>query len=700
MKSQINHRSGVSSSFDDRVQLVVIVGTAYQSLARWLSMNPNAVMLIVDVAAELEQIPLSTDHRNRVFHLPVAASDTAQQLIKKYGTKEQAAALDSLPNMSCNDGQGQLCGIGRAGVRQLLQRDSTKRLFAQLLPMLTELSGGMLSKIDLTIYTSIPGGMGSLASVEFSSELTGYLASETKVPIEVTVHVIGGITFCGPPFPRTQLNSGSALTSWIDQCHNPVDDRITMSFYGHEVCPVGDDRHLRDELLLDQDAALRSPEVALRLMRDRSNRAVSGPLGNMCLISTDHFANMPRKQILRDIADAYLPDIEDLLETGPARSRLLDIEFDYQMSQARLVSPSDLALKAMELPSEDSVLELLECDSHVENIEPRAVLLSGSKNSLKAIAEQSSLLPCSAEDCSKTLGLLTAIEDLCLDCIDSLDDELANLEVGLDEATELVVKGWKKLDGTPFFSLKSDDDRFTDFEASIHGYQVCLRAKYEAEGEIAALRVAAGHIGEVTSMLLDRLQTLSDFLRTRADVHSGISPEPFTAAKPLKQTFESLITASVSASVESGSLDQCLCDSVAAVTRAGLRSMTGAADTSIDAIVDAVRCKHGSIKGPGWGGEDRPIDLEYVVFPPVLPADRQLLEDAYSGQHIGTKVAFSKPDAPSHNVVVLRVSYCREIDDVLTHFYRTGLRKAMNSPMSSMFVTDRSLPSSLGIKFE
>jgi len=79
--------------------------------------------------------------------------------------------------------------------------------------------------------------------------------------------------------------------------------------------------------------------------------------------------------------------------------------------------------------------------------------------------------------------------------------------------------------------------------------------------------------------------------------------------------------------------------------------------------------------------------VSFVVYPTVLEHDQKQLAGLHKNAEPGVQIAFASEMAPSCNVVRLRLVYCRELSDLVTPYYQSGLKKVLADRATALFLT-------------
>lgn len=702
-ESQTEYGTAVPPPTDEN--LVITVGTSFQNLVPNLLQNSRLLILAVDVQYELDKLVIPDDVRHRVVLLPVGNHMTVQQLVAKSGTEAQQEAVRNLPPISASDGLAQVpCG-GVAAVRELLARQNVQQWLEDIVPQLIQQSNGNVPQVRIRIKAGTAGGMASQGAIIFVGALLTILQDSGISSVDIVIDLIGGISFAGRRFSRTQQNSACSLVAWLKQIRAESAISVTYQLSVFEVQPVGDDRTLRNRFIADQQSSFDSPDVQNHIRQIRSNHAADGEIGNVMKVETRNHKPVSDEQIKNDIATEYLPEVESLLETAPAFAQVTRLRFDYEDSRQQPKPADDLIDQLLEVArdsgEEDALFDLIDPGSSFVSVELETEFLNGSCLPLNRLTEHFSGTPATPGAFRQQLGLVMAIHERCSDELQEAEELSDELTLSLDDAIQDFRKTLRRAAFPRRFSWKGEQRRLDDLCNTIDHYRDCVSTLRDVLAEIQLLDSAVQETQQLIDQDFDRVSFLMGQLKRNVNFTEHVSRKPMATAKPLEQTFRDLFAASLNRAGRSSVLGQALRHSVATVNPRGLQSIVDAADASVDSIVAAVQSGRNATDGPAWGGQPTHADsIHFIVYPFVTAVHQNLLKTLHREAGTGVHVAFARPTAASLNVVHLKLTFCRQLSDLLTDYYQSGIRKVVDDPASAMFLEDKSILSDIGIEFE
>ncbi len=686
----------------DDTNIIFFVGTSFldqfNSVAR---LNPNALVCVLDVRHELNKLVVSPELESRLVRLPLGGEKTIQQLVNEHGTSAQREALERLPAIASNDGLAQLACSGTAAVQELLSQPNVQQWLDSVVPELIRRAGGAVPQGRVAAYVGSAGGVSSQGAKAAIDSLVRIFVKSGVSSVDVTIHLIGGISYSGKEFQRTQQNTACSLVTWVDHFQSARIPGVTYSMQASEVFPVSIDRQKRSELVADQVTALTPPTVQDRIRQERSNRAADGQIGNALLLGTEHYRRVSEEQLRNDVAEAYLPELEQLAQTEPARSQVGDLRFDYVDSRQVDPPADELVDQLLETDEPEVILDLVAPVPTFDSVDTVAELTDGTSLLLSRLHDQFAAMPPTPREFAERLALLLALQERVVSKLEVLLDEQAELQRSVEAAAEKLIKVHKKIVSPPLVPMKSLERRIDDLCQVIEEYRERFRAWQDVSMEVELLETVSEDCTQLIEQDFHRLSLVLQFLKRQIAYRKMISRSAMVAAKPLDSTFFGLVNASFETDDIDRSLAGYLKTCVAWVTRHGLMHIVRSEDESIDSIVGAVRAGNAEIISPEWGGrEARYRAASILVYPAVSPKDRNALTAVHQQVDANVTIAFADEDAPSRNLVHLKLCYCREIGDLITPYYVAGLRKVLADPATELFLPDVSVLTNLGIDID
>lgn len=697
----IRKRRKPAASVDD-TNIIFFVGTSFldqfNSVAR---LNPNALVCVIDVQHELSKLVVPPELEDRLVRLPLGGEKTIQQLVGEHGTPAQRQALERFPAIASNDGAAQLACSGTAAVRELLAQPNVQQWLDSVVPELIRRAGGAVPQGRVAVYAGSAGGVSSQGARTAVDSLVKIFVQSGISSVDVTIHLIGGISYSGKEFKRTQQNTACSLVTWVDHFQSSRIPGVTYSLQASEIFPVSIDRDRRSELVADQVTALTPPTVQDRIRQERSNRAADGRIGNVLLLGTEHYRRVSEEQLRNDVAEMYFPDLDEITQTEPARSEVVSLRFDYVDSR-QIDPPADELLdQLLQVDDAEVVLDLVAPVPTFDSVEVVAEIADGTNLMYSRLHEQFASMPPTPREFTERLALMLALQERVVSKLGVLLDEQADLQRSVEAAEEKLIKVHRRLVNPPLVPLKSTERRIEELCQLIEEYRERFRAWQDVSMEVELLETVANDCSQLIEQDFNRVSIVLQFLKRQIAYSKMISRIPMVEAKPLDVTFFGLVNASFETDDTDRSLADYLSTCVAAITRHGLMHITGAEDESTDSIVATVRSGNADTVSPDWGGrEARYRAASILVYPAVSPRDRAALIEVHKQVDPNVTIAFADQDAPSRNLVHLKLCYCREINDLITPYYVAGLRKVLADPATELFLPDLSVLTNLGVEID
>ncbi len=678
-------------------RVMVIVGTAFLHLAHYMEMYPNAIFILVDVPVELDGLRLSNKQRSRCHALPLGCGLTVQQLSRMHFTQEQQAAIAKIPNINMRDGLAQVAGIGRAAVMHLLEQRDVKSIMDGLVDTLMTLAGGELETVLVSFYSGTSGGSGSQGGNAMFNHIIDTLIRKSSVNIHAEIHLLGGITFTDSGFPRTQLNAASAAVTWVQQSLYADRERLTTTFFLREVPAVGISRDRRTDFMLDQDQAFSSPAIAQFVDTIRTNQAANGPLGNMLIPRSDHYRRLPRETVATDVARAYIPEIEDLIDTPSDTSRVVRVFLDHESDIDRRSSEEELVSSCLD---DGDVEHHLEWASEPIGVTARvnAELAGGFMMALSDGGENLAVSITDATSLERHIGLLRAIRDRMEDERATIFRERDNLAKIVDGQARRCKRCFKAVRHRARMGFAG-----RSFDAAVKAVRELREESQfleETEAELLAIANVTSAIDRELDSLLGRLEQLLSQLDACASPNSPPNQQPFVSPQPLSDVLAELVAIAGHSSHGHVDIRDRLSRCIQYVTLEGLVAITGATSKSIDAIVDAVVEGNAITRGPSWGGKKRTDKCpRFIVYPAVDHELSVLLGQQHLRNPVhDLSIAFALPESRAVNVVGLEFRDALQIADVITPYLLDGISNAFADPLAPFFLSDPTVLTDLSIQ--
>lgn len=670
--------------------LVAFVGTAYLNLTEYLALLPNnSIVLAIDVPDELAQLQIRLVEGRILQIVPLGAGQTARQLIQQHGSLAQIACLSLFNSTSADGGMSQLSGCGGAATRSLIESSDFVRFIKDdVIPLLNTMADGSLAKVNFHSYQGASGGAGSEGGCVLYDELISTMLKQTGATIDCSCHLLGAATFASPGFPRTKYNASASATRWTKRALNHPSDRVTTTLYCHELNPVGTNKFLRDSLLIEQHIALESTQVVEYQERVHSNHSVSGPLGNLRFIRTDHFHPLPPERIASDAARSYLPLLTGISTCRPDTELVDDFRWEVWTTPLPQESVESILERTLTTPLEELLASLTASPATWESI-PVVNLCDGRQLPLKDIQAVFGSPLSTLTDLGKRIQLLLTCLVIVRQVREDIEGDLADSYAVQEQLLKHAAKNICSIQSVSFLSkLKSGASKIKRAAEAFDQLREKSDRTWETESKNASIALAQRMLDEEMANLLEKImrvkKLLSNVLPKGDKLHLKPCMKPLPIDSLLPQLFQlaEADDASVSQTIH------LLAQGVKYVTPAGLAEITGAVDDTLEAIVRSACKSEFFLEGPAWGGLPRQqgqVD-RFLVYPPVNPAMAENLKMIHKNNEEGHRVAFARSALGSINIIQLDITYGKTTADLLNKSYLRGLRQALESPLRPLFL--------------
>jgi hypothetical protein len=674
------------------VTLITVVGTAFLRLMEYLPVFPRAVILAVDVPEELATLKLRSDSHRFLFTVPIGQEQTVQSIVASFGTADQLTAIEQLPSAGSSEGMAQLRGIGGAAMRQLTKRQEFQRLLReQLIPLLTMQSGGEMPRLRYVHLQGTAGGMGSEGGIVLFDHVLDALLENCNAAIQSEVHLLGGLSFDGPDFPRVRENSAASVGQWLSKCRHPASDRVWISMFCSELLPVGRNKQQRDSLLLEQYQALFASTIASELSINRSNETLSGPFGSSRLVQSDHFRALAVSKVVADIARVYEPLVAAMVRTTGDIGRVQSFRWRSRTTELPRETVNGALDRALETAASELIDSITRRGVQID-FTPVVTLRDGRQLPLDNVRATFATPLSTVDQASERICLLRTCRVACRQMRSELLLRLGELERAILRMERKAIWAVFRLHGAWLFGLFFREETTVDKAFRVFTeLQQAWDDRYEAEAMLQAVEASVAQLTPEIGELTGKLKGLSRILRRALPQGDARQQKPHVIPVPIDEMFSSLLDL-VERRASYEAFEHLLAQGVKFVTPRGLAKIVGAADTSVEAIVRATVAGDAATRGPHWGGivrEDQ--NRQFLVFPPVEPdlargiaEHHQGLADAFG------KITFAETALGSVNVIVLEVTSCRVLDDIWVPYYQQGLDRALRSDLAPLFLSDAS----------
>lgn len=249
---------------------------------------PNAIKFDFDSPSEHAQ----RRHLHREFDvtaIALAEGETISSLFE--GSNHPAEPLIALcSDSSAKDGIGAIAAGGDCAMDQRVVLDDFRSQLRHLRAQIISMTGGELDEIVVLWFIGEGGATGSGSIIRAISEFERELSS-LGVPVRVQIYVIGAIAFAGVS-EVAELNSPCVRAALIDFVTQKAPPKVVRSLQIAELPPRGRNAQSLRSLLINIDhQALSSNALQQHLDRLAPNKATASPLGNITVRDFQIFAS-------------------------------------------------------------------------------------------------------------------------------------------------------------------------------------------------------------------------------------------------------------------------------------------------------------------------------------------------------------------------------------------------------------------------
>ena len=562
-------------------RLLTLVGSGYQSLAEYSSFIAESIVVVADVPAELACLRIHPALRNSVHLFPTGRNSTIRSLAQEYGSREQLQALEAFPNMSLDDGIGQVRGFGAMAIRELIARADFQSFLQQLPGMLLSAAGGEMPLIQHDARHGTSGGQAGEGALLLWKEFVSVLLAATDATIDSSVHLIGGISYTGPGFPKTQANAAASIVEWLHCSNHLPSNRVNLSLYCSELPPVGTNKPLRTQCLLDHCNSLRAPAVVENVQRMRSNRTTSGEYGNVTLTRSDQFRGINKREIVGEVAAAYLPRFESLLREPANPGQLNELHFKYQYANENRPTVKQVLSRAMRTGDVEQLVGLT-LSSRGTRVRPLLSLYEGGTIDLQRVRDHFAASLSTPKEVRRRISIFRAAIDLLVGEISELRKQFDPIERRLEERIKRIESNFARL------LRRQTKKRTARLLQELLDARQIHETLEEMHCEQSALRHAEDELRSELSQLISRIDRLRQGVK-RCELQSpDRKGPPRIAPVSLTRSLAELLAVSDTMGDDLDALHHTLSKMTEFVTLDGLTQITGSQSVTIESVVSEV----------------------------------------------------------------------------------------------------------------
>ncbi len=672
---------------DGRVKVAVLIGGAFQDVARWPQITGCHLVVYVDVPAEMT----ITDPGKDVIRLTLAAGHTIGTLIKEGCPAALAEHLRHRPGVNLAVGLAQLRAIGKLAIAVLLA-DPTFSAFirsALLDPLLT-LTNGSLVEVELIAFTSGSGGTGG----PVANVLLNALFNELKTRTQAIVHLrnvrVGSLTYVGLG-DRVNVNYAATLA---EDLHLILDvdrhEREVRSLGLVELPMVKGDKDARALYAILLAQALSCTGVRERLEMIAPNLATETEFGTISILEASYWHPLSHRRIAEGASRDYVPRLEALRDTPARPARLLGVR-----PTARF-SASSTVRSVADMVAEVRTSQGVEPDDFLNRcLEPTECGAGGSVTVTLAGTEgfeldSDSLLaflrrpPTGVAEWRDKLEIIRTIQVGLRQEIARREPELRKLanrlsaaRAALQQAVDLKYPK-RMLQWLRSFVAKAQSKLVKLQNAIVKGREAALQ-HLRLNAELELLTTANARLQDILTAEERRVNNVLDLLRPLLGATDPNSPR-LVENIPLDEVLLELLNLAEQGGPSTDVIRR-LGGSATRVTLAGLAAITGASEAEPSAIARCLLGGEPPARGPHWGGRiPTNRGMRILVLPPVEPAVLEAVRSHAPLLDGDTVILAGDTAQGGANVVLLEVHNPREITEVVPKMIGAALDDACAKP--------------------
>ncbi|MCC7086553.1 MAG: hypothetical protein IT427_16260 [Pirellulales bacterium] len=671
------------------LRILILQGGNNAQLARYGRMCRADLVIVLDVEKELQSLSDSL-HQPNIKLCILGQGHTARTLAKR-ASKALQAVIQNVAGMNAETGLGQLRPLGRLATEEFLASHQMQSfLKGELLDILIQISGGTIKSVRFIAAGSVAGGTAS-GGLQLTVDAFARAILETcSVVAHVEFHITGSLSYANLGGARVHWNGAAGIAEIINYVTSPSQHpRNIRSAFLAELPPCGEDRQQRTRYMLEFEQAIQSQSVTDILDGDAPNYSVNGPLGNITLCRSGHFAPLhPIHHVARDIAPGYCrtlrqahkdcrpqPSLIQRLELNTDRQPLPREDLDGIVARAAYVDAAELIADI----ASPAFRYTVTVDATLATTE---VLRLSNAHAVWAIAPLTV-----AEARARLIQQVTSLHILDAE-IANRNAELAQIEHHRHALTRTMMKRIRDRQRpgilTRFRQLLTGQKPSNDAITVDASHLRALTDHVEQRtSEVEALLSARAQVASEYEYLMTRLTTIATQLDSLVPRSRPRQLEPTVIPKSIDAVFPELLQLPEDASDEH--LANILVSSVHQVTVAGLAAITSAQPPRIETIgsrIASLQCDF----TPPWGGEPvKLVERQIHVLPPVALDTADKLMKIIQDQSPHTTVVVANEMSASLNAVTLFIASVTNMSDVFTTYLTHNVRLASLDPNPGLY---------------
>jgi len=650
--------------------------------------SPYAVAFGADIAAYAD-VPAEEKLLKRadsLVKIPLAEDQTFPALAADGGSDRLRELQAARPGINLKDGMGQVREVGYLAACKLMTAAGFQAtLQADVFHPLLIKHNCVLENVAFDFQVGAGGGTGGPGAIPFAEGVTAPFLSSTNAKIRTNFTMLGPLTFLGLG-PRIGPNAAACVAQvLVHALCGQRDPRETRSVTLVDAPPVGSNKPLRDTLVMQLAQATTSSKVQERLDRWAPNRAFDTPLGVVTILRPWWFQWITALRIAGEAANAYLPEVEELLRAAATPGVIEGIKVEFRNAQVKVAGPiKHLAERLRSSRGKEPEGFSTACTE--VKFEYASATVTATVRGSKVQNLEESLAGLASEPCASVGGNQ---EKLCV-----LTSTKAGIERELRECTnriealdrkcrpaqEELKKVWRIFFPRGHIQMSmswlADRNRaMVRFENAVNKIRETGRMIAQLNAEKVVLNRLKGQVDSILALQLDHLGRLPRLLATVRP--SGSSSERFVELAPLDSIFGKLLQMAVQNRQDPDELIEILGSAASRVTLQGLVQITQSHEPTPAGIALQLLKGESAAQAPYWGGEKPAMKgHRIIVLPPVAKTLEDTLRNQLSSLSSELELVCADTARAGVNVMCLDVYHPTSWDDIFTRLLRKELEVA------------------------
>ena len=667
-----------------RARICIIVGGAFQAVARCPAITGADLVLYLDVPVEIDALPDGTG----VITIRLAEGHTLRTLAKGC-SEELTRYIDSRPAIDLSVGLGQLPAIGKLAIDKLLADPGFKQfLMTEVFDRLMVLHNGLIELVDLSVYTSTAGATGGPIAPVFCQALVDLFCELSEAVVRISYNRAGSLSFFGVG-SRVHINSAAAVDYDIAlqlSCHRHA--REVRSLAAFELPMVGTDKPARDKYATQIVQAISAEDVQAILNRAEPNLALNSRFGMISIFRAAFWYSVESEDVAREVTVMHMPRLKALVATAPDSTIVQNVEVileENKLKPNKTIDDLARTVRASGGVKPENFDE--DCRRLVGRYASGTVVvaLAASRVEFADHLRVHAAMPCrTAREFAHKLANLRGIDFALSRGISHREAQLALLQKRQRSADEVLKENEGQMFPVGFLSrgllnlVGNIDARIAGFKTARNSFISIALQSAKVEAEISALRAAQNHLRVELDSEVQRLTRIIELLH-------GVGPGRSPSEKPLLHVehfdllLEKLIDA-VLAGADDRELLRILASSAVSVTLEGLAAIFGCGLTLCSVATQLVRGVP-PVLGPPWAGK-RPVGegQRITVLPPLEGQLLKQLRDMVHNVDPDMGVVCASSVEGGTNAVRLEIYKPIENSEIYTPLINRFLEEASAAP--------------------